>query len=75
MQLIDRQKYLIHHLISEDNAYITITSHATLNNISRQTAAKDVKQLENIGLIIGTREGKYIKYRATKKLLDMPLHN
>lgn len=71
VHLVDRQKYLIHHLISENDIYITITSHATLNSISRQTAAKDIKQLEKTGLIIGTREGKYIKYRATQKLLEM----
>lgn len=75
VSLVDRQRYLIHYLASEANAYSTITSHATLNNISRQTAAKDIKQLVNIGLIKGDREGKYIKYRATQKLLDMPLHN
>lgn len=72
--LVDRQKYLIHHLVSENNAYATITSHATLNNISRQTAAKDIKQLENIGLVTGAREGKYIKYSATQKLLTLSLN-
>lgn len=71
IHLVDRQKYLLHHLISEDNIYTTVTSHATLNSISRQTAAKDIKQLEKIGLIVGTREGKYVKYRATQKLLEM----
>lgn len=71
MNLAERQKYLIHHLISENNTYTTVTSHSTLNNISRQTAAKDIKRLEKIGLIVGAREGKYIKYRATQKLLEM----
>ncbi len=75
LRLMDRQKYLIHYLVSENNAYITITSHAILNNISRQTAAKDIKQLENIGLITGEREGKYIKYRATSKLLNLSFHS
>lgn len=75
VNLVDRQRYLIHHLASETNAYSTITSHATLNNISRQTAAKDIKQLVNIGLIKGIKEGRYIKYRATQKLHDMPLHD
>lgn len=74
VNLVDRQRYLIHHLASETNAYSTITSHATLNNISRQTAAKDIKQLVKIGLVRGAKEGKYIKYSATQKLLDMPLH-
>lgn len=72
VHLSDRQKYLIHYLISENNTYTTVTSHAILNNISRQTAAKDIKELEKIGLIVGEREGKYIKYRATKKLLAIP---
>ena len=75
INLVDRQRYLIHHLASETNAYSTITSHATLNNISRQTAAKDIKQLVKIGLVKGIKEGKYIKYRATEKLLDMPLRD
>ncbi len=75
VHLVDRQKYLIHHLVTENNAYVTVTSHATLNNISRQTAAKDIRQLENIGLVAGVREGKYIKYRATQKLLNLSSHN
>lgn len=69
--LTDRQKHLLHYLISENNAQTTITSHAALNNISRQTAAKDIKGLEVAGLVTGNREGKYIKYRVTQKLLDM----
>ena len=71
IHLTDRQKHLLHYLISENNANTTVTSHAILNNISRQTAAKDIKELEKIELVVGRREGKYIKYRATKKLLDM----
>ena len=68
MKLNDRQKYLVHHLISDDSAYTTATSHATLNNISRQTAASDIKYLESMGLVTSSREGKYIKYFASKKL-------
>lgn len=71
IHLIDRQKHLLHYLISENNVQTTVTSHAALNNISRQTAAKDIKGLEAAELVIGEREGKYIKYRATQKLLDM----
>lgn len=69
--LIDRQKFLISHLISGSNAYTTVTSHAALNNVSRQTAAKDIRQLEELELVVGAREGKYIKYRAAQKLLGL----
>lgn len=69
--LIDRQKHLLHYLISEPNIYSTITSHATINNISRQTAAKDFKYLEKANLVKGDREGKYIKYRASSNLISL----
>lgn len=75
IHLIDRQKHLLHYLISENNVETTVTSHAALNNISRQTSAKDIKGLEAAGLVIGEREGKYIKYRATQKLLDLSAGN
>ena len=68
--LTDRQKHLLHYLASDSNTHTTVTSHAILSSISRQTAAKDIKELEKVGLVLGEREGKYIKYRATKKLLE-----
>ena len=70
LYLTDRQKHLLHYLASDSNTHTTITSHAILSSISRQTAAKDIKELEKVGLVLGEREGKYIKYRATKKLLE-----
>lgn len=70
LHLTDRQKHLLHYLASGSNTHTTITSHAILSSISRQTAAKDIKELEKVGLVLGEREGKYIKYRATKKLLE-----
>lgn len=71
IKLSDRQKYLLHHLTSDVGAHTTVTSHSTINSISRQTAAKDIEKLNKLGLIIGVREGKYIMYRASKKLLEM----
>lgn len=68
VNLSERQKYLLHHLVSEENAYTTITSHSILNNISRQTSAKDIKKMVEIDLLEGIKDGKYIKYRPTHKL-------
>ena len=68
LKLNDRQKFLLHHLISDKDAYTTVTSHKTMNNVSRQTAAKDIKELEKVGLIVSERHGKYINYSASDLL-------
>ena len=67
----DRQKFLLHHLISEKNANTTATSYSTINNISRQTAAKDIEELVKLGFVTGSRDGKYVKYTATQKLIKL----
>lgn len=67
--LNNRQKHLIHYLTSEENNYTTATSHSTLNGISRQTAVKDIKFLKEKGLVQGKKEGKFVKYKSTDKLL------
>ena len=69
----DRQKSLLYYLLESDGASSTMTSHAELNNISRQTAAKDLKILEDHGLLVSRREGKYTRYYASdgaKKLRE-----
>jgi Fic family protein len=70
ISLNDRQKKLIFYLYSSKYS-VTMTSHSITNNISRQTAAKDLKFLENSGFIKGVREGKYIRYFATDDLKKM----
>jgi Fic family protein len=71
MSLNERQKQLIFYFISEDRASTTTTSHSIINNISRQTATKDLKDLELLGLIKPKREGKYIRYYETTKLKEL----
>ncbi len=75
LKLNDRQKHLVHHLISDDSTYATVTSHAILNNISRQTAATDIKNLGKVGLVTSVRDGKYIKYYASKQLSQKTVKN
>lgn len=69
--LNDRQKQLTFYFISEDGASTTTSSHATINNVSRQTATKDLKSLEDLGLIKPQKEGKYVRYYATAKLMEL----
>jgi len=67
--LNDRQKQLIHYLISEASPSASVASHSLLHNISRQTATRDFKFLEKKNLIYSKRSGKYIKYFPTEKLI------
>ncbi len=69
--LNDRQKNVLHYLASNDSASTTVSSHAEVNSISRQTAAKDLKELEGRKLLKSRREGKFIKFRAAAKLNEL----
>ncbi|MFA5829898.1 MAG: Fic family protein [Candidatus Gracilibacteria bacterium] len=69
MSLNERQKQLLHHLISDDKASVTVTSHSGIHNVARQTAAKDLKELENKGFLIAKREGKFVRYYSSEKLM------
>ncbi len=71
LALNDRQKQLIHYLLSDTSPSASVSSQATINSITRQTAARDLKVLEAAGLINPRREGKYIKYYPSKKLKDL----
>lgn len=71
ISLNERQKQLVYYFISGDNASTTATVHSMTNNISRQTAANDLKNLEEFGFVKSQREGRYIRYYATKKLASL----
>lgn len=75
LPLNDRQKQLIHYFLSDQDASTSITSHATINSIARQTAARDLKELEASGLITHRREGKFIKFYPDKKLNKLILRS
>ncbi|MDC1205365.1 Fic family protein [Candidatus Pacebacteria bacterium] len=67
--LNERQKQLIYYLVSDKNPSVSVSSHMTLHNISRQTASKDLGALEGHKLVIPKRSGKFIKYYPSKNLL------
>lgn len=71
IKLNDRQKHLIHYLLSDVDSYTTIISHSTINGISRATAIRDIFQLEKEGLLNKERSGKYIQYKPTLKLFEL----
>ncbi|OGJ69793.1 hypothetical protein A3J34_04940 [Candidatus Peribacteria bacterium RIFCSPLOWO2_02_FULL_51_10] len=68
-QLNDRQKQLLHYLLSEGvHAYTTPSTHAAIYNVSRVTAYKDLEHLEKLGFLQWKKVGHQRQYRATKKL-------
>lgn len=70
----DRQKQLVYYFLSDSSASTTTTAHSTINDVTRQTAAKDLKALEEVGLIASQREGKYVRYYATEKLKKLAVN-
>ena len=67
--LNERQKQLLYYLVSEGNeANVTIGSHQTLNNISRQTAYRDLKYLKTKELLTTKSVGKFTRYFPSDKL-------
>ena len=66
----DRQKQLVYYLISDTDPSVSISSHMTLHSITRQTATKDLKSLEEAGLIKAVKTGKFVKYYPSAKLLN-----
>ncbi len=74
MILNDRQKQLIHYLLSEsESSYVTASSHMSINDIARRTAFSDLKQLEKRGFLESKKEGKYTKYYVSHKLKTLAL--
>jgi Fic family protein len=68
-ELNDRQKQLLHYLLSEnDRAYTTMSTHSAIYNVSRVTAHKDLSALEELGYLHSKKVGRQRQYYLTKKL-------
>lgn len=68
-QLNDRQYELLRYLIMKgEGGYVTPSSFIMLYKVSRETANKDMKELEELNLIGKKRVGKNVRYFATKLL-------
>ncbi|MDB5188618.1 MAG: hypothetical protein JWM92_216, partial [Candidatus Nomurabacteria bacterium] len=67
--LNDRQKQLLHYLVSDLDPSVSVSSHSLLHTVSRQTAIRDLGYLEEKKLIQPKRSGKFVKYYPTERLL------
>ena len=67
--LNDRQKQLLHYLLSEnEGVYTTMSTHGSIYNVSRVTAHKDLSALEELGYIYSKKVGRQRQYLLTDKL-------
>ena len=68
----ERQKQIIHYLLVKDEyAYVTTSSHGTLNRIGRITSAKDLKYLTEMGLLTSKKVGKFVHYFSSDTLKNL----
>lgn len=74
--LNERQKQLVYYLVSDATHYVSELSHRTMNGIARNTARSDLASLCDKSLLDRVREGKHVRYYASKKLfrlIDKPV--
>jgi len=61
----------LQYYYEDKDARTSMSTHMNINGISKQTAIKDLKELEKSGFLISERKGKRIYYYATDKIKDL----
>jgi Fic family protein len=70
-QLNDRQIQLLRYFYKNKDATTSVTSHMKVNEISRLTAMKDLKDLKNHGFVTSKKSGRTIFYYASDKVAGL----
>jgi Fic family protein len=63
--LNSRQSELLAYLYLKPTASMTIAAYATRHDIVRQTASRDLTELEEKGILIKKKDGKTVKYQLS----------
>jgi len=71
LMLNDRQKQLVYYLVSDTTNYVSELSHRTMNGVARNTARSDLASLCDKDLLDKIKEGKHVRYYASKKLFKL----
>jgi Fic family protein len=69
--LNDRQIQLLRYCYKNKDASASVTTHMKVNEVSRLTAAKDLKDLETNGFLSSKKIGRMVHYYATDKAMAM----
>jgi len=66
--LNDRQVHLLQYLHGDPDASTTLITHVNVNQVSRVTASKDLKDLVQKGFLLSTRRGRNVYYTGAEKI-------
>ncbi len=66
-----RQIQLLQYLQGDQNERTSLTAHMNVNQITKMTASKDLKDLLKKGFLDRERQGKYVFYYPTEKVKEI----
>jgi len=66
-----RQVQLLQYLHNTPNEYTTLKTHMNINQITRMTASKDLKDLVNKGFLTSNKRGRTIYYYGADKIREL----
>lgn len=69
--LNDRQIHLLQYLLGDQDAKTTLIAHSNVNQVSKVTASKDLKDLVKKGFLTSTKRGRNVYYIGTAKVGEL----
>ncbi len=66
-----RQIQLLQYLHGDQNERTTLTAHMNVNQVTKVTASKDLKDLAKKGFLTFKKQGKYVYYYPTEKIKEI----
>jgi Fic family protein len=69
--LNERQRDLLRHAIDSPDSEYTIEAHKTINNVTYETARKDLINLQKKGFLDKIKKGKKFYFTPSKNLIKI----
>lgn len=66
-----RQVQLLRYLYGNMNERTTLTAHMSVNQVTKMTAGRDLKDLVKKGFLTSKKQGKHVYYSGTKKVKEL----
>ena len=66
-----RQVQLLQYLHNTPDEYTTLKTHMNINQVTRMTASKDLKDLVNKGFLTSDKQGRNLYYYGTDKIKEL----